>query len=395
MRIFSLILGLYFGLNIYVGVRAPFFFRLALSPLAAVVYGLCYALLFLSWFIAVWTSVGALGGVLRVVGGYWMVASIYLFGGFLLADILLLIGKLPVFASLVERLPPHARTLAGIFVILCAFSVTAYGAVHARSVKTVTYRIEPVNPSPAGELRIALISDLHLGTWVDAVWLDGIVDRINGLQPDIVCITGDIFDNNLESIHDLERYAEVFRQIRAPHGVYACLGNHDVERASFRRQDGEGAADESWRPGQPGRIRQFLTESNIVLLEDEMVLVDDRFYIAGRPDVSPIGVRGHSRLAVHELVANRDTGLPLILIEHQPWDIPVAAAAGVDLLLSGHTHKGQVFPGNLVTRRMYLVDYGYHQEQDTHIVVTSGAGVWGPPVRVGTNSEVVIIDYKW
>ncbi len=399
-----LMLAIYSSLNIYVGSRILFYFRLSLSPFFHGVFWLAVFVLAFSYIFGMLLPGSLLGKACRYAGSYWMVMFLYLLLGFVLMDGLRLLGRLPFLASLAGGLPAFTLLLVGSLVVGGSLVTVAYGAYHARQVSLAEYRAEAVKAGPPGELRVALVSDLHLGSAVDNAWLARVVAKINEAEPDLVCIAGDIFDNNLDSLRDVAGITAAFRQIRAPYGVYACLGNHDVEEVSFRRRQnnagGDGLAAESdgaaaaLKPANPG-IRQLLEAGGVTLLQDEMILVQDTFYIAGRKDASPIGIADHSRLAVDQLTAARDESLPLILLDHQPTDIPAAAAGGVDLLLSGHTHRGQVFPASLVTRRLFLVDYGYMKLENTNIVVSSGAGVWGPPIRVGTNSEVAVIDLKW
>ena len=250
---------------------------------------------------------------------------------------------------------------------------------------------EAIKVIASDTVRIALASDLHIGSSVDVAWLSNIVEGINSAKPDIVCLAGDIFDNNLRDIADLDVYGELLGKIESVYGVFAVLGNHDVERVSFRAAS---SADTRGERGE-SRTRQFLTDSGITLLEDEMTLIDGRIYIAGRKDASPIGVSGHFRLPVDELIVEWDTSMPLLLIDHQPTDIKKIVGAGVDMLLSGHTHRGQIYPARYITRGMFEVDYGYARRGDTHVIVTSGAGIWGPPVRIGTSSEVAVVDIEF
>ena len=377
------------GLNAYVGARVLFYFRLALTPPGLALYwSLCFILAF-SYFIGMALSGGGLGKAFQSIGGYWMVTFFYLLFGFIFMDALRFLGRRPIIAPLRNALPTYSLTLAGTLAVCGALGAVAYGAWHARQITVAEYSIETVKPGPPGELTIALISDLHIGSSVNAAWLGRVVDRINGMEPDIVCIAGDIFDNNLNSISDTEQYVSLLRRIKAPFGAYACLGNHDVDRISFR-QGGDGE-DGLMAKG----ISQILEDSHIVLLRDEMVFVDGRFYVAGRRDARPIGADRQPRLSAAEVARGRDERFPLILLDHQPSDITGGVAAGADLILSGHTHKGQVFPARLATRRIFAIDYGYMREGTTHIVVSSGAGVWGPPVRIGSNSEVAVIHFKW
>jgi predicted MPP superfamily phosphohydrolase len=231
--------------------------------------------------------------------------------------------------------------------------------------------------------RVALISDLHIGSTVGQKWLANIVDAVNSTNPDLICIAGDLFDGNIDAINDLEDIAFELRRFEARFGVYACQGNHDVDRISLR----EGADTD--------RIQEFLEKAGVTFLLDEVLLIVERFYLAGRRDARPIGGRDGRKTAA-ELIAGLDRYRPLIILNHQPLDFQAEEEAGAALILSGHTHAGQFFPGNLATARIYRkpasVHYGLWQGRTAQAVVSSGAGVWGPPIRVGTKSEVVVID---
>ena len=267
-----------------------------------------------------------------------------------------------------------------------------YGTFHARKIHTVNYEIT-LNKHASGllpqegRLRIALISDTHIGLNVNRQWIANIVDIVNRTEPDIVIIVGDIFDNDIDSVRDLEGLVYELRRFNAPLGVFASQGNHDVDRISWRGAlRGEASTV---------RIKDFLKNADIDLLLDEVVFVADSFYLVGRRDVSPIGSR-HVRKTAAELAEGLDKSKPIIFLDHQPVDFPGKDDAGADLILSGHTHKGQVFPGSLITDRMFkeagAIHYGYWQGHNAQAIVTSGAGVWGPPMRIGTISEVVVIN---
>ena len=203
-------------------------------------------------------------------------------------------------------------------------------------------------------------------------------------------MAGDIFDNDIEAVPDLEGVAFELRRLHAPLGVFACQGNHDVDRISMAGAlRGETTAD---------RIQEFLKDAGITYMLDDTLLVADSFYLVGRRDARPIGSR-HIRQTAANLTSDLDKSRPLIFLDHQPVDYPAIESAGADLILSGHTHRGQVFPGSIVTRHMFkeagATHYGYWHGSSAQAVVTSGAGVWGPPMRIGSRSEVVLIDVKF
>jgi predicted MPP superfamily phosphohydrolase len=185
------------------------------------------------------------------------------------------------------------------------------------------------------------------------------------------------------------------------------LGNHDVDRTGLSQESRndldmrEGPVRIFMAASGTERIAAFLRGANIVLLQDEVRPITEGLWVAGRRDARPIGMR-QERLPAAEIAAPADRADTLIMLDHQPVEFPRIEAAGPlapDLLLCGHTHKGQLFPANLVTRRIFAkagaTHYGYWRGGTMQAVVTSGAGLWGPPVRVATNSEVAVIDVRF
>jgi len=288
-------------------------------------------------------------------------------------------------------LPPDFSAAGTGIVFGLALLTMVYGTFHARDIRTAHYDITlkkpgTGQPDQAPTLRIALVSDLHIGVTVDRKWVANIVDAVNKTGPDIIFIAGDIFDSGLGAVKDLDGVGTELRRLKAPLGVYACPGNHDVDRISLR----ENAASD--------RIRDFLTKEGIVYLEDEIRFVKDSFYLVGRRDARPIGLR-QERKSAAELTADIDKSRPVIFLDHEPVDFPREEAAGADLILSGHTHRGQLFPVNIITAILYkragAVSYGYWRGHSAQGVVSSGAGLWGPPIRIATDSEVAVINLKF
>jgi len=211
-----------------------------------------------------------------------------------------------------------------------------------------------------------------------------VVNVINRADPDIVFIAGDIFDGNLGTVRDMPGIAEELKRLRPPLGVYACFGNHDVDRMSLSGNSTE-------------RIEVFLREAGITLLQDESAAIGNNIYIVGRRDARPIGMNARRKTAAELCAAVSDvTARTLIVLDHQPTQFDKIEAAGADLVLSGHTHRGQLFPANIITKIMYrkmgASHYGYWRGDTLQAVITSGAGYWGPPLRVATNNEVAVID---
>ncbi len=239
-------------------------------------------------------------------------------------------------------------------------------------IRTVSYEVSlGASPGKGEKLKIALISDLHLGYIVEEARLSRIVSAVNETEPDIVCIAGDIFDGDMNSLSDKAALQDILRSLRSRLGVYACLGNHDA---------GRGYQE----------MPAFLEDAGVRVLRDEGQIIDGSVVMAGRRDPSPIGRHEGDREPL-TLPAGAE-GLPCIILDHQPGYIGEYTGAQ-ELILCGHTHRGQIFPGRLVTGALFTVDYGYYRAPDTgvQVIVTSGAGTWGPPLRLGTQSEVAEI----
>ncbi len=261
---------------------------------------------------------------------------------------------------------------------LTTFIVAAAGAWNAAH--PVITRLDLSIDKPGGarrELLIAVASDIHLGISAGAPRLERIVRTIAALGPDIVLLPGDIVDESMTGERE-EKIMAAFSGLRPPLGVYAVTGNHETYSGLERNIE-------------------FLERFGIRVLRDEAVLVDGSFYVAGRSDPSVLGRDRRTRPSLVSLLeasrVNRE--LPVILLDHQPVGLDEAAGAGVDLQLSGHTHAGQLFPLDLINKRMYEKNWGYLRKGKTHYYITSGAGTWGPPVRTGSRSEIVLIRLRF
>ena len=254
----------------------------------------------------------------------------------------------------------------------CAVLVFLYGVVHARAVVPVHYTAAVGNSGHA--CRIVLLSDVHLGIYNGAKHLESVVNAVNAAQPDLVVIAGDLFDGSQAGAYfDRKAAAAQFRRIQAPAGVVFAAGNHDP-----------ATIDPS--------LRTFLRESRISMLHD-CGLTLGPLVIFGRNDA--ISVREPDRRRpLQMVVSGYPHNHPMIVVDHNPQGADEAAACGADLVLCGHTHRGQLFPVTLFTKWAYGAErfWGHHQLGKTHVLVSAGCGVFQLPVRVGTDNEVVSID---
>jgi hypothetical protein len=215
-----------------------------------------------------------------------------------------------------------------------------------------------------------MLSDLHLGFHNTRADLARWVDMINAEQPDLILIAGDIIDNSVRPLIEEDMAAE-FHRLQAT--VYACLGNHEYYSGSPRAQ-------------------QFYCDAGIHLLIDSVAVIDSSLVIIGRDDRA-----NHRRKSINQLIADVSSSLGggqgeafTILLDHQPYHLEQAEAVGIDFQLSGHTHRGQVWPISWITDALYECSWGSHQRGNTQYYVSSGIGLWGGKFRIGTQSEYVV-----
>ncbi len=258
--------------------------------------------------------------------------------------------------------------IAGVLWAL-ALLVGLYGLINARwiRVRRIAIRLPGLPESWRGR-RAVLMSDLHLGNINGARFSRRLVDLATGLQPDIVFIPGDMFDGTMA---DLDKLAAPFKDLSPPFGVYFSSGNHE-----------EFAGKEHYL--------EAATRAGMRVLNNESVTVDG-LRIAGVPNGdshNPIRLRA----TLEGLRLNQ--GEASILLNHMPSRLPIVERAGVSLQLSGHTHVGQLFPFNWLTRRVFgRFTYGLQSFGALQVFTSSGAGTWGPPMRVGTHPEIVLLEF--
>lgn len=254
-----------------------------------------------------------------IVSTHWMGFFIYLALFFVLADVVLLAGSL--LKVIPNPMPGSIRFFSGLLVFLLALGTAGYGVYHANRMQYKSYDIQLEENALASGLTIVLISDLHLGAVGSEKRIEDMVWGINKLEPDLVCIAGDMFDNDYYVIHNADMVSDALKKIRARYGVYACLGNHDGGETQ-------------------GEMLSFLERSNIKLLADEYITIDERLILVGRLDPSPIGGFGDmERKELAEVMAGADVSLPVVVMDHDPGNIDEYGNE-INLILSGHTHRG-------------------------------------------------------
>lgn len=328
--------------------------------------------------------------ILKITSNYFLGIFMYILMVLFSIDIVRLILKYAVHASWIQSRIVFAAVGACCICIVIIISFS--GIYHAKHIKVTPYKITVDKSAPdMDSLKIVLLADTHFGYNSGAVHAQEIVDKINEQNPDLVCIAGDIFDNEYDAVREPEKISEILRTIRSKYGVYACWGNHDLNEPILACFTFKHKKEDSKQLKDP-RMKRFLQNSNIQLLEDEAVLIDNSFYVVGRKDASLIEKIEEKRKTPAQLTQKLDKDKTIIVIDHQPKELQDIADAGVDLDLCGHTHDGQTFPGNFTVKFLWENPCGYLQKGSMHNIVTSGSGVWGPAMRVGTDSEICTIN---
>lgn len=375
--VFILIFG---GVNYYIGLRGWQGVGSHIPFLNNKIYWVLFWLIALSFVIARFVErfvPESVGDFLNLMGGYWMAAMLYLLIILPIVDVIRLARRRVAFIPRGISESTIIKTYSGILVFLLLIGILVYGTWNARNIKVAKYDIDV--PKKAGnlkQLKIAMMSDLHLGAIVDNSRLTKIVDKVNELQPDIVLIAGDIIDDNIKPFLR-QNMGETFKGLKSKYGVYAVTGNHD------------------YYGGDSGELIKILEASGIKVLTDESIKINDSFYVAGREDLAVESYYKRSRKPLEQIMEDTDKTLPIILMDHNPKDLNAPMINGVDLQVSGHTHRGQMFPSRYITQSLYELDWGYLKKDNLNVVVSSGIGTWGPPIRIGNSSELVEINLNF
>lgn len=309
--------------------------------------------------------------ILNIIGGFWLAFMLYGFLFFLISDIV--IGGLKITGVIEGEQIILLRRWS--FIITVSVSVLLITAGFINAVIPVVTRYDIAINKSAGEiknLRIAAVSDIHLGSIIRKRSMKKLSVMLNELKPDLVLLLGDIVDGELGPVlrGDLLQY---FTCPQCTDGLYAITGNHEFI----------GGGD---------RTIPYIESKGIRLLKDEVVTLKGGIQLIGRIDRDSRRFYRKERLPLDSLIARVDKAKPVILLDHQPFHLGETASKGVDLELSGHTHNGQIWPLNYLTEKIYELSYGYLKKGNTHFIVSSGYGLWGPRVRLGSRSEVLLIN---
>ncbi len=373
-----LILLAYLMLNFYVGLRTYHGLKGFLPSFPRIVFWPIFLGTAFSFIIGRLVSIEL--PLISSMGMYWIAVFIYLLMIYILIDLTGLINA--HFKLLPERWRQYWQTkkIYMLGIVLTAV-ILALGSLSAQTIRISEYDLEINNKTTEiKELKAVLIADLHLDSYANTDHLENAAQRITSLNPDVIFLAGDIFENYLD-LDVIDRIDSIFDALEAKHGIYAVLGNHE------------------YYGGQDAQIIEYLEQKGIVVLVDQVAdAIDGDIYIAGRNDYGTGSGHmmnvGEKRKPVEDILSNVDHTKPIILLDHQPQEVEEASVAGVDLMLSGHTHGGQLFPVQIFTKALFIIDRGHWQDGSFNLIVTTGLGTWGPPVRTNSMSEIVVINIR-
>lgn len=372
-RFFILLFGVYFIGNAYIYLRG----WQVLASYGKIIKSI-YTVLFVCIALMFFTQFGLRGKVfepsvghwIHQLGTGWLVFSLYMVLWLLATDLTALTGWIFKAGWVSNRLRyKQFRKISfsvGFLLIICILSAGYYCYQHPNTEVINIVINKPVN-TPDKQIKVVAISDIHLGYGTDKLQLKRYVKMINAQKPDVILIGGDLIDNSIVPVLQ-EKMHEELTALHAPMGIYMVVGNHEYI-------------------SDINACKEFLKSTPIHLLQDSVFTLPNGIQIAGRDDRY-----NRNRLSLSSLLSNTDKNKPLLLLDHQPYNLKESVNAGVDLQFSGHTHRGQIWPVSLFTDHLFEISHGLKTDNNSHLYVSSGLSLWGPPFRIGTQSELVVFN---
>ncbi len=367
---------IYLGISYYIFQNGLVAMRSFGSATAVTIYIIVFVLTVMMYplvrIVGKWLPV-KLSDALSLIGGMWFAAMLYFTLLLLTIDFVYLLAQWIEPAA--NFLDAHLATINAVtfsVVILVVMILIIFGYQNALRPRMQRLSLDLYKPIPGlRKLKLVFASDIHLGHIIGRQTLQRLVDAINVENPDLVLFPGDLVDEELQPVIDKD-LGVIFEQLKSKYGVFAVTGNHEYI----------GGAD---------KAVEYLTRHGIRFLRDEAVEIDGAFALAGREDASSSNFIGTKRKRLKDILSGINPQLPIIVMDHQPIALQEAADNDTDLQISGHTHHGQMWPLQAITRRVFRLSRGYMKIMNTHFYVSTGAGTWGPRVRIGNHPEVVSI----
>jgi len=312
--------------------------------------------------------------ILNIAGGFWLAFMLYGFLLLLLSDIIYMVLRMS--GTLTADQTFNFRKVFWFATLITSTILILAGFLNALHPVVREYNINI--DKKAGDIktfRIAAVSDIHLGSIIRKRSIRILSDMLRDTKPDVIFLLGDIVDGEIGPVirGDLLKY---FTCPKCRDGMYAITGNHEFI-------------------GGANVTIPYIEKNGIRLLKDEVIVLDGQIQVIGRLDRDGLRFGGRSRAPLSELINKTDISKPVIVLDHQPVSIDEAVNAGADLQLSGHTHNGQMWPLNYLTSKIYQVSYGYRKIGNTNIIVSSGFGIWGPRVRLGSRPEILVVNLNF
>lgn len=351
-------------------------------------FAVVYLFMALSPVIAFLLPKSAVAIVIRRISTYWIGIMLYSLLYVVLFDLLRLIAKHTKLKNTLLFSRGSVISIGSV-VVACAVATCLYGIFNARNIKVNEYSVT-VNKSCGSDkhLKAVLVADLHMGYAIGVDHITNMVEKINEQDADIVIIAGDIFDNSYDGMDDPEGIKAQLKSIKSKYGVYAVYGNHDIDEKILMGF----TFDWGGKQLNSEKMTNFIKECDIKLINDESVLINDEFYLVGRRDTDKPGTEDGTRAEISELTKDLDKAKPIFVLSHEPDELQKTADAGADIDFSGHTHDGQLFPGNLTIGLFWENPCGMIKKDNMYSIVTSGVGVYGTFMRVGTDAEICSVD---
>lgn len=351
-------------------------------------FAVVYLFMALSPVIAFLLPKSAVAIVIRRLSTYWIGIMLYSLLYVVLFDLLRLIAKHTKLKNTLLFSRGSVISIGSV-VVACAVATCLDGIFNARNIKVNEYSVT-VNKSCGSDkhLKAVLVADLHMGYAIGVDHITNMVEKINQQDADIVIIAGDIFDNSYDGMDDPEGIKAQLKSIKSKYGVYAVYGNHDIDEKILMGF----TFDWGGKQLHSEKMTNFMKECNIKLINDESVLINDEFYLVGRRDTDKPGTEDGTRAEISELTKDLDKTKPIFVLSHEPDELQKTADAGADIDFSGHTHDGQLFPGNLTIGLFWENPCGMIKKDNMYSIVTSGVGVYGTFMRVGTDAEICSVD---
>ncbi len=351
-------------------------------------FAVVYLFMALSPVIAFLLPKSAVAIVIRRISTYWIGIMFYSLLYVVLFDLLRLIAKHTKLKNTLLFSRGSVISIGSV-VVACAVATCLYGIFNARNIKVNEYSVT-INKSCGSDkpLKAVLVADLHMGYAIGVDHITNMVEKINQQDADIVIIAGDIFDNSYDGMDDPEGIKAQLKSIKSKYGVYAVYGNHDIDEKILMGF----TFDWGGKQLHSEKMTNFMKECNIKLINDESVLINDEFYLVGRRDTDKPGTEDGTRAEISELTKDLDKTKPIFVLSHEPDELQKTADAGADIDFSGHTHDGQLFPGNLTIGLFWENPCGMIKKDNMYSIVTSGVGVYGTFMRVGTDAEICSVD---